>query len=203
MIKKLTSILFSLLFIFSISILAQEESSDASSGGKTQSGLTIKGGIWGLGGKVKSELEDKYFTDDLLSGFGFGQFNTSWNTTNKLYPLNPIGLDYYMNGIGPGSLLLGAEMRGIPGLDFTGYTPKYDFVSVNAGGVGIHNAEMKLKNLDLNVGYQMAFGKFLVTPKFQFRNFATDFKESGTYISSGGFGIRNSTNTQNTRGTSV
>ncbi|HMV44034.1 MAG TPA: hypothetical protein PKD50_15975, partial [Leptospiraceae bacterium] len=151
-----------------------------------------------LGGKVKSELEDKYFTDDLISNFGFGQFNTGWSTPSKIYPLNPIGIDYYMSGIGPGSLLLGAEMRGIPGVNFTGYTPKYDFVSVNAGGVGIHNAEMKLKNLDLNVGYQLAFGSLLVTPKFQFRNFTTDFKESGTYFGNGFVGIRNTTNNQNT-----
>ena len=196
--KKISLLILSLLIFLSFSVLAQEEESTGSSGGGTQSGFTVKGGIWGLGGKVKTELEDKYFTDDLLSGFGFGQYNTGWSSPSKLYPLNPIGLDYYMKGIGPGSLLLGAEMRGIPGLAFTGYTPKYDFVSVNAGGIGIHNADLKFKNLDLNVGYQLAFGNFLVTPKFQFRNFVSDFKESGTYIGNGGFGIRNTTNNQNT-----
>lgn len=196
--KRIVSFLLSLLFITNVSIWSQDESGSSSGSGQTQSGLTIKGGIWGLGGKVKSELEDKYFIDDLISNFGFGQFNTGWSTPSKLYPLNPIGVDYYMSGIGSGSLLLGAEMRGIPGLDFTGYTPKYDFVSVNAGGVGIHNAEMKLKNLDLNVGYQLGFGNFLVTPKFQLRNFTTDFKESGTYIGSGSIGMRNSYNNQNT-----
>ncbi len=195
--NKIRLVLFSLLILFSFSILAQEESTGSSSG-QTQAGLTVKGGIWGLAGKTKTELEDHYFTDDLLSGFGFGQYNTGWSSTNKLYPLNPIGLDYYMSGIGPGSLLLGAEMRGVPGLAFTGYTPKYDFISVNGGGIGIHNADLKFKNLDLNLGYQLAFGNFLVTPKFQFRNFATDFKESGTYISNSGFGIRNTTNNQNT-----
>jgi hypothetical protein len=195
--KKISIILIVTAF-FSFSVWGEDSSEEPRSGGGTQSGLTVKGGIWGLGGKTKSELEDKYFTDDLLSGFGFGQFNTGWNTPSKLYPLNPIGIDYYMSGIGSGSLLLGAEMRGIPGAGFTGYTPKYDFISVNGGGIGIHSAEMKLKNLDLNVGYQLAFGNFLVTPKFQFRNFATDFKESGTYLSNGSFGIRNTTNNQNT-----
>ncbi len=195
--KNKISLILILIVLFGLPVFA-EDAESSPSGGQTQSGLTVKGGIWGLGGKTKAELEDKYFVDDLFSGFGFGQYNTSWSNTNKLYPLNPIGLDYYMSGIGPGSLLLGAEMRGIPGLDFSGYTPKYDFISLNSGGIGIHNAEMKLKNLDLNVGYQLAFGNFLVTPKFQFRNFATDFKESGTYISNGAFGFRNSTNNQNT-----
>ncbi|MBK7058760.1 MAG: hypothetical protein IPH52_27670 [Leptospiraceae bacterium] len=199
--KKISLLILSLLILFSVSVLAQEEESSGSSSGGTQSGFTVKGGIWGLGGKVKTELEDKYFTDDLLNGFGFGQYNLGWSSPSKLYPLNPIGLDYYMSGIGPGSLLLGAEMRGIPGLAFTGYTPKYDFISVNPGGsgiVGIHNADLNFKNLDLNVGYQLAFGSFLVTPKFQFRNFVSDFKESGTYLYNGGIGIRNTTNNQNT-----
>jgi len=161
--KKLIQVLCLVLIPLSFNIYANET-------GGTQSGLVLKGGIWGLGGKVKSELENKYFMDDLFSDFGFGRLNTNWTNPSQLYLLNPIGIDYYKSGIGSGSLLLGAEMRGFPGLGFTGYTPKYEFLSLSRGTLGIHTADLKFKNLDLNVGYQMAFGNFLVTPKFQFRN---------------------------------
>ncbi|MBP9888137.1 MAG: hypothetical protein KBF93_17690 [Leptospiraceae bacterium] len=193
--KNTKLILVGLMIIFSISVYANDNNS--SSG--TQSGLTLKGGLWGLlAAKEKIELEDKYFTDDLLSGFNFGQLNTAWNRSNNIYLLNPIGLDYYISGIGPGSLLLGAEMRGIPGLAFTGYNPKYDFVSINGGGIGLHNADLAFKNLDLNVGYQLAFGQLLVTPKFQFRNFATDLRESGLYLGNNAVGFRETSHNHNT-----
>ncbi|MBK8399323.1 MAG: hypothetical protein IPL26_29285 [Leptospiraceae bacterium] len=189
-------IIICLIVSINTMIFAEEESS--SSPNQSQSGLVIKGGLWGLGGKATTELENRYFTDDLLSGFGFGQYNTAWSSPNRFYLLNPIGIDYYKTGIGPGSLLFGAEMRGFPGLGFTGYTPQYDFISVSRGTVGIHTADLKLKNLDLNLGYQMAFGNFLVTPKFQLRNFSTDLKESATYLSGGSFGIRESYYRNNT-----
>lgn len=192
--KKSKLILIGIAMIFSISILGNESSS-----GGTQSGLVIKGGLWGLiGAKEKTELEDKYFTDDLLSGFNFGQLNTAWNRANNIYLLNPIGLDYYISGIGPGSLLLGGEFRGIPGLAFTGYNAKYDFISVNGGGIGLHNADLAFKNLDLNVGYQLAFGQFLVTPKFQFRNFATNLSESALYLGNNSVGFRDTSHNHNT-----
>ena len=193
---KWISIVCFLMIVLSYSLFAQEESTP--SAGQTQSGLVLKGGLWGLAGKAKTELEDKYFLDDLISGTGFGQFNTAWSSPSQLYLLNPIGIDYYKSGIGSGSLLLGAEMRGFPGLGITGYTPQYDFVSLNRSTIGIHTADLKFKNLDLNLGYQMAFGQFLVTPKFQLRNFTTDLKESAVYVSSGGAGIRDSSHSYNT-----
>ena len=56
------------MIVLSYSLFAQEESTP--SAGQTQSGLVLKGGLWGLAGKAKTELEDKYFGFEIQkSGF--------------------------------------------------------------------------------------------------------------------------------------
>lgn len=146
---------------------------------KPRSGFLVKGGLWGLGGQLEHELEDKNFVDDLIFG---ANLNLPWSDSNEFYLLHPIGLEYYMGGIGPGSLLLGLDFRGFPSLDLTGFTPNYDYNSISSATFGIHTAELDFKNIDFVIGYQMAFQQFLITPKFSIRDFRTDFQQSGFYL---------------------
>lgn len=157
----------------------------------TQKGFVLKGGLWGLGGSFKSQYEDISFTDDLLSGFGFGRLNFDWEEKKKYYLLNPIGFDYYM-GVGPGSLLLGFEARGLPfGKEAFGFAPKYEYLSVSGGGIGLHDAEVTFRNYDFTIGYQFAVSKFLITPKFLIRDFTNEYKDSAIFLGENSFGIGN------------
>ncbi|MCB1157473.1 MAG: hypothetical protein KDK45_08225 [Leptospiraceae bacterium] len=176
------------LFIFTMVFVSLLTSSSVFAQAKPGSGLVLKGGLWGLAGNFKHELEDKFFVDDIVSS----QLNLEWDAGQKFYLLNPIGLDYYMGGIGSGSLLLGLEFRGFPGIDLTGFVPNYDYISLGLGGgaVGIHTADLKYKNIDFNVGYQLGFNQFLITPKLQIRNFRTQLEESGIYLGNGWGGYR-------------
>ncbi|HMZ57582.1 MAG TPA: hypothetical protein PL048_02330, partial [Leptospiraceae bacterium] len=93
-------ILVSFLIIFLPMILSAQDA-----GGGSSNGLVLKGGLFGLGGSFKSELEDKLFITDIIGTNTGGRLNTSWDSTNKLYLLNPLGFDYYKS-MGSGSLLL-------------------------------------------------------------------------------------------------
>jgi hypothetical protein len=174
-----------------------------SGGGGTQSGFVLKGGLWGLGGTFKSQFQQIAFMDDLLSGFGFGQIDLDWVEKKKFYLLNPIGLDYY-KPIGPGSLLLSFDMRGLPIAESVfGFNPKYEFNSLtnfgnnlnnNNGVLGIHNGNLKFRNYDFVVGYQFGLlgNQLLITPKFLIRDFTNHYKEDAIFIGNNfvGFGTR-------------
>jgi len=180
--KKLLSIFF--VYIFTFSLHAQA----------TQKGLVLKGGLWGLGGSFKSQYESISFTDDLLSGFGFGRLDLDWNEKKKYYILNPIGLDYYL-GAGPGSLLFSFEARGLPlGENAFGFTPTYDYISIDTNPIlGLHEAKVTYRNYDFTIGYQFAVSKFLITPKFLIRDFTNKYKDEAIFISRDFFGIGNKT----------
>lgn len=165
-----------LLFILTLWIIAPIYSQSAA---KPRDGFLLKGGLWGLGGSFHTELEDKYFIDDLVFG---SHLNLGWNEGSQFYLLNPIGIEYYMGGVGPGSLLFGLDFRGFPSIDLTGFNEKYDYISISSGALGIHNADLDFKNIDFVFGYQMAFNQFLITPKFSLRNFRSDFSQSGVYL---------------------
>ncbi|MCB1141380.1 MAG: hypothetical protein H7A24_14635 [Leptospiraceae bacterium] len=164
---------------------------DALSG--QRSGLSIKGGLWGIGGSFKSQYEELNFTDDALAGFGFGQLNLNWEEQKKYYLLNPLSIEYYLP-IGMGSALFGFEARGLPILNsLTGFKPAYTYNSISPGTLGIHNSEVVFRNYDFNLGYQIPTmgGQLLVTPKLVIRDFTQEMTSSATYIGSGFVGVEN------------
>ncbi|MCB1176755.1 MAG: hypothetical protein KDK36_04155 [Leptospiraceae bacterium] len=196
--KKLFVSLFLILFSFS-PILAQDEESSSGGSGGTQSGFVLKGGLWGIGGSFKTQFEQIAFTDDLLSGFGFGQLDLDWTEKKKYYLLNPIGLDWF-KPIGPGSLQLSFDMRGLPvGKSAFGFNPKYEYNSIagfgnnNNGVVGIHDGELEFRYYDFVVGYQFGLlgNKLFITPKFLLRDFTNKYKESALYLGNNTVGIGN------------
>lgn len=175
-------ILISFLIIFLPMILSAQNAA----GGSTN-GLVLKGGIFGIGGSFKSSLEDKLFITDIIGG----RLNTSWNSSNKLYLLNPLGFDYYKS-MGSGSLLLGLEMRGLPFNNLLGFQNNYDYYSIGAfsnnnnnGALGIMQMTHKFSNQDFRIGYQLAFGQFSVTPMFLLRRFASSYEGNGLFTNPG------------------
>ncbi len=190
-------ILLITIIFMSLRIFAQENSNSSSNqspnSGATQ-GIILKAGVFGLGASFNSGFEKTVSTDNLLSGFGFGEITTNWNEQKKLYFLNPIGIEYY-KPMGPGSLFLGFDLRGIPfAPNLTGFNPKYDYITVDRGlGLGFHSTEVKFRNYDYSVGYQIALlnNKFLLTPKFLLRDFANEMKESSFYFYPNSAGIGN------------
>lgn len=176
-------ILFLSVFTLATSLFAQ--SSGASKG------LVLKGGLWGLGNSFKTQYEPIRFTDSLLAGFGFGELNDTWSKkSNDIYLLNPIGFDFYLP-LGPGSLQLGIEARGLPfATGLFGFNPKYEYISFSPWGfIGLHNADVKFRNYDYTIGYQFAVSQLLITPKFLIRDFANEYKDSSFYFGNNFFGI--------------
>ncbi|MCX7997518.1 MAG: hypothetical protein N3A69_01015 [Leptospiraceae bacterium] len=158
---------------------------------KGSKGLVLKGGLWGLGNSFKSQYESIRFTDSLLAGFGFGELNLDWEKkSNDIYLLNPIGFDFYLPA-GPGALQLGFEARGLPFAPGAfGFNPKYEYISLNPPGIiGLHNADVKFRNYDYTIGYQIPVAQFLITPKFVIRDFANEFKDDSFYFGNNFFGI--------------
>ena len=179
-------ILVSFLIIFLPMILSAQDA-----GGGSSNGLVLKGGLFGLGGSFKSELEDKLFITDIIGTNTGGRLNTSWDSTNKLYLLNPLGFDYYKS-MGSGSLLLGLEMRGLPFNNLLGFQNNYDYYSIGAfsnnnglGGLGIMSMTHKFSNQDFRVGYQLTFGQFSVTPMFLLRRFQSSYEGNGLFTNPG------------------
>lgn len=72
---------------------------------KPRKGFVFKGGIWGAGGKFDPGLQEKYRMDDLFNGFNIGFYNMDWGKGNETNFLNPVGLDYYIDEVGPGFVL--------------------------------------------------------------------------------------------------
>ncbi|MDX1957302.1 MAG: hypothetical protein SFU98_01950 [Leptospiraceae bacterium] len=142
-----------------------------------KSGFQVKGGIWGLGGSFKSEMESKFQYDKITDGI----LETGWNTSNKIYALHPIGLDWY-KPMGPGSLMLGADFNGFPGVGLTGHKPDNSYNSFFATGIGINNTKLTFTNQDFKVGYLFVFDKLFITPQFLIRRFASDMTYSGYYF---------------------
>lgn len=180
-VRKYLSV-FLILLITLVSSLAAEES--ASGGGAPLTGLRLKGGLWGLGASFKSDFEQKYFIKDIAeSGF----LNTDWSETNKYYLVNPLGIEYGMGGLGPGTLILGLDFRGTPALDFTGFKPQYDSVglSLYANAISINTTNLKFKNMDATAGYALKFGQFTVTPKYVFRHFTQTLQDTGLILGNG------------------
>jgi hypothetical protein len=193
-----------ILFLFCLSLFAQDgnnesnssssnsssnSSSDSNSSGVsstgTQQGIILKGGFWGLGGTYKSQFESLSFRDDLLGGFGLGQVDLAWSEQKKNYFLNPIGIDYY-RPMGSGSLLLAFDARGLPfARNSVGFSPQYDFNSIDVGGnIGIHKVDKTYRNYDFTVGYQIGVlnNQLLITPKLIFRDFTNDVKFDSIYL---------------------
>lgn len=191
-------ILLLTIFLSSLTIFGQEDSNSSSNSNTTSTGATngiiLKAGVFGLGANFKSGFEKIVSTDNLLSGFGFGEITTSWTEQKKLYFLNPIGIEYY-KPMGPGSLFLAFDLRGMPfAPNLTGFNPKYDYITVDRGlGLGFHNSEVKFRNYDYSVGYQFAVlnNQILLTPKFLLRDFANEMKETSFYFYPTTFGIGN------------
>lgn len=195
------TLLFSSLMIFAQENSSTETNSNSSPSsnqitGGTTKGIILKAGVFGLGSNFNSNFEKIISTDNLFSGFGFGEVTTSFTEQRKLYFLNPIGIEYYKE-LGPGSLFLAFDMRGIPfAPSLSGFNPKYDYLTVDRGlGLGFHNPEVKFRNFDYSVGYQISLlnNQVLLTPKFLLRDFANELKENSFYFypNSVGIGTRN------------
>lgn len=171
-------------FLFQGSIFAQAKSG----------GFSIKGGLWGIAGSFKSDLQDKHFVDNVLGGhgddWGFGMIDLDWNEQKKYYLLNPIGVQYETGKMGPGSLVFALDSYGFYFLQgVMGFNPKYDFLSVSRGTIGTTDVNYKFRSTDFSIGYKLNFDKVFLTPKFLIRNFAQDYKENGLYFGSGYVGM--------------
>ena len=171
-----------LVFVFMHSpLLAQ-----AKGGSSAKNGFKIKGGLWGIAGSFKSELQDKHFLDNALMG---GVIDLDWNEKKNFYLLNPLGLEYSM-AAGPGSLVFGLDFYGFFFLqNVMGFNPKYDFVSISNGSFGTTNNDLKYRNMDLSVGYRITYQQFSFTPKYFLRNFNHKYKEDSMYFGLGGRSI--------------
>jgi hypothetical protein len=158
----------------------------AKGGGSSKDGFKIKGGLWGIGGSFKSELQDKHFLDNALRD---GIIDLDWNEKKNFYLLNPLGLEYSMKA-GSGSLVFGLDFYGFFFLqNIMGFNPKYDFNSISNGSFGMTDNDLKYRNMDLSIGYRLTYQQFSFTPKYFLRNFNHKYKEDSMYFGLGGRSI--------------
>ena len=116
-------------------------------------------GFWP--GELQPEQENRLLKDDLIAGASVGRLDLEW-TNKETYTIYPLGVQYMMDGIGPGTLIIGGN--------YIRYSPAYKFNALTLGpSIGIINLQnFKNSDWEAEAGYQLALldKKLLVTPKF-------------------------------------
>lgn len=137
-------------------------------------------GFWP--GQLDSELEPRFFKDDLLTGTSFGRLNLEW-VDKDTYTIYPLGAQYMKDGVGPGTLIVGAN--------YSRYMPDYKFNAItNNPSLALSIVSLdqfKVSDLDVEAGYQLPIidKTLFVTPKFGARWHSMEFNYNDLTIGSG------------------
>ncbi len=142
--------------------------------------VRINAGFWP--GDLDPELETRMFKDDILAGPNFGRLDLDW-TGKDTYTLYPLGLQYFKDGIGPGTLVISAN--------YIRYTPDYKFTALGtAPSISFVNLEnFKNSDWEAQLGYQIPVldKKLILTPEFGGRWHFQEFNYDELTIGNGTF----------------
>ena len=127
--------------------------------------LRIKAGVWS--GERQSELEDRFFLDDLIGVSG--RLNLPWagNNATSGYPL---GLEYTRK-MGPGSLVLGAQYFS------NNNAYKYNGINLNPDVSIVALNDYNINNYEFDAGYQLKIASLplFLTPRVGLRLYSESF----------------------------